>query len=316
MRFQFFRKYSLCYGVQPFLLFIYRSYPKLSHSLLQRCSNDMSCQWTVSKECVAVSGVTTLLVMIAGAVLLILHTDPDSQGKLNGLQMNGKIHVLLISLSLVTYCRTHLTGPGGAAEWALERPDLLHPNIVSETTKDMENGDDERYCKQCDAPKPVRVHHCSACKRCVLRFDHHCPWMGTCIGLRNSKFFMQFLLYTMAAGTHAAWLTGRFLYRCHRSRRTLPPNTIIAVALVAPIVLMITLPALCTIGYIFAWNLWLAARNETTLENIHGKQDNKVPQEERVAILANFRHLLGWNIWLWLIPLQQSRLEPSKIPRR
>ena len=43
---------------------------------------------------------------------------------------------------------------------------------------------------------PPRAYHCDICKKCVLRMDHHCPWVGTCIGLLNYKFYWQFLLYT------------------------------------------------------------------------------------------------------------------------
>lgn len=53
-----------------------------------------------------------------------------------------------------------------------------------------------RYCGKCEVWKPDRCHHCSTCNSCVLRMDHHCPWFATCIGFRNQKIFVQFLLYT------------------------------------------------------------------------------------------------------------------------
>lgn len=51
------------------------------------------------------------------------------------------------------------------------------------------------FCKKCNLLRPDRAHHCSACKRCVLRFDHHCPWTGNCIGHLNHKYFILFLFY-------------------------------------------------------------------------------------------------------------------------
>lgn len=31
-------------------------------------------------------------------------------------------------------------------------------------------------CPRCLSIKPLRAHHCSVCKRCVKKMDHHCPW--------------------------------------------------------------------------------------------------------------------------------------------
>lgn len=43
------------------------------------------------------------------------------------------------------------------------------------------------------------IHHCSSCHQCVLALDHHCPWIGQCVGRSNHKFFIQFLFYTSIA---------------------------------------------------------------------------------------------------------------------
>ncbi|KZO98845.1 zf-DHHC-domain-containing protein [Calocera viscosa TUFC12733] len=52
---------------------------------------------------------------------------------------------------------------------------------------------DRRYCYKCEVVKPYRSHHCSTCATDVLMFDHHCLWIGQCVGARNRKFFVNFL---------------------------------------------------------------------------------------------------------------------------
>jgi palmitoyltransferase len=49
------------------------------------------------------------------------------------------------------------------------------------------------YCYRCKRYKPPRAHHCRHCATCVLKMDHHCPWVGGCVGARNHKFFYHFL---------------------------------------------------------------------------------------------------------------------------
>ncbi|KLT45715.1 zf-DHHC-domain-containing protein, partial [Cutaneotrichosporon oleaginosum] len=71
-----------------------------------------------------------------------------------------------------------------------------------------------RWCRKCDAWKPDRCHHCRSCRQCVLKMDHHCPWLDNCVGYHNQKSFVLFTTYTcllaLYGGLEAAHETFRF----------------------------------------------------------------------------------------------------------
>lgn len=77
------------------------------------------------------------------------------------------------------YVMGWLTNPG-------EPPKTKFDNVVT-------------ICKKCVGPKPARTHHCSVCRKCVLKMDHHCPWFDNCIGFYNHRYFFMFCTFITIA---------------------------------------------------------------------------------------------------------------------
>ncbi|KAL9257918.1 S-acyltransferase 10-like protein [Drosera capensis] len=48
-------------------------------------------------------------------------------------------------------------------------------------------------CTYCNVVQPPRAKHCHDCDKCVLQFDHHCVWLGTCIGQGNHCRFWWYI---------------------------------------------------------------------------------------------------------------------------
>ncbi len=66
---------------------------------------------------------------------------------------------------------------------------------------------DFKRCEKCYVVRTPRVHHCRVCKGCVMKMDHHCPWINNCVGQFNQKFFILCCLYCFIGCIHAAYLS-------------------------------------------------------------------------------------------------------------
>lgn len=132
------------------------------------------------------------------------------------------LDTVLLVLLAASYYQSALRSPGGppdefameASEYTSRRGDpdalvaLLQERLAHPLDIFLRHTDGSlRYCDHCQVIKPDRTHHCGSCDRCVLRMDHHCIFIGTCVGFHNHRYFLQLVcygaLYAFTAGSTA-----------------------------------------------------------------------------------------------------------------
>jgi len=140
--------------------------------------------------------ILALILWSLGAFAFVLWSLPIDIGIRIGLFLVDLLLWILLLWSFVMVVKTH---PNGRSLIANQEEGLLSGLDRDSSHLEIEELDEEgnpRVCKkECQRPKPPRCRHCSTCRECILKFDHHCPWLGNCIGWANQKLFVLFLGY-------------------------------------------------------------------------------------------------------------------------
>lgn len=89
---------------------------------------------------------------------------------------------------------------------------LTHKSLCENTSFYDLSKCNDRICKFCLVKKPDRTHHCRTCKKCIRKMDHHCIFLGNCIGINNYKSFMLTLIYSCLILNYMFFTSLRMLF--------------------------------------------------------------------------------------------------------
>lgn len=218
------------------------------------------------------------------------------------------VHVLYAML-ITNMIACGFTDPGRVPKEYIEMFRLNQDTGEIEPNGDCELKDLPRWCHLCAAVKPPRAHHCSSCQRCVLKMDHHCPWMGTCIGFHNHAHFVRFLVYTTLCCMFSLVCGCIWMYEEYYRIDT---DTVLLASDYRLYVMVFTLVVLCGVvmfvGALAIHHMHAIALNQTTIESMEQERLSR-QLDERVrfpftceSVLCNIRQTMGDYPWLYPIP--------------
>ncbi|XP_049825500.1 palmitoyltransferase ZDHHC20 isoform X2 [Aethina tumida] len=146
--------------------------------------------------------------------------------------------------------------------------------------------------------KPDRTHHCSTCETCVLKMDHHCPWVNNCVGYSNYKQFFLLIFYTVLYCLFFITTSMEYIISLiQEKRREAQIIGAFTASVFATIIFMVLL------GY----HIELVAKNETTIEALREVMFSNGNMTFDLGCWTNFAEVFGDNRLLWFIPVFSSK---------
>ena len=157
-----------------------------------------------------------------------------------------------------------------------------------------------KRCFQCYVVRPPRGHHCSFCKGCVLKMDHHCPWVNNCVGQFTQKFFILFCFYSLLGALEV--LTIEFYYGYYKSHllfRGKLKTTFVVIQIIFNIVFLL-------FSFIMLRDQWGIIQNDSTMIDIKRKRF-----EEKREITEVMNETFGCGFGLsWFLPIKVGGYKP------
>ena len=244
--------------------------------------------WFIRDGCgIACAIVTWFLVLYAEFVVLFVMLVPSRDYAYS--IINGIVFNLLAFLALASHCRAMLTDPG-----AVPKGNATKEFIES---LQLKPGQVVYKCPKCCSIKPDRAHHCSVCKRCIRKMDHHCPWVNNCVGENNQKYFVLFTMYIALISLHALIMVGFHFLHCFEEDWTKcssfsPPTTVILLILLCFEALLF----LIFTSVMFGTQVHSICTDETGIEQLKKEERRWAKKTKWMNMKAVFGHpfSLGW----------------------
>merc|ERR1711907_756965 len=231
------------------------------------------------------------------------------------------IHHILVFFLTWSFVMSIVVDPGRVPEWyarlEMERQGVHQNTSVALDTEEYkllanetQGGSIEkkldgsgRWCRKCVKVKPDRCHHCRVCQRCVLKMDHHCPWINNCVGYYNYKYFYLFIVYALLI---LFWVSATSFLNFMRSIASDDvldfgsPSFMIVFCW-----LYVTLFGVALGGFV-TFHTYLLVQNFTTIELVEKKgspaRGKTYVHPWDLKMKKNIQECLGKNVWLWMIP--------------
>ncbi|XP_064362501.1 palmitoyltransferase ZDHHC3 isoform X2 [Dromaius novaehollandiae] len=262
----------------------------------------MGTMWFIRDGCgIACAVVTWMLVFYADFVVLLVMLVPSRDYVYS--VINGTLFNTLAFLALASHFRAMLTDPG-----AVPKGNATKEFIES---LQLKPGQVVYKCPKCCSIKPDRAHHCSVCKRCIRKMDHHCPWVNNCVGENNQKYFVLFTMYIALISLHALIMVGfHFLY-CFEEDWTKcssfsPPTTVILLILLCFEALLF----LIFTSVMFGTQVHSICTDETGIEQLKKEERRWAKKTKWMNMKAVFGHPFSIA---WLSPFatpDQGKADP------